>query len=204
MSEIARQNGNAQSAKRPDSFVRWPLIVVLVVSALWAVVVGFFPLLLFMLIFVFWLPAVLLLGAGMAATLVAVAAARHKAWRRAVSAAVLPVAMVAIALNFTGFSQLCREVGDHVHFYLERSEYLAEVRATRNLGQPVLKVWNWGGMIWSSKGVVYDESDEIALPPEQQSAAWKNRVGRSGGELVCRDYGFEPMGSHFYLAYFPC
>ena len=203
MSDVAQRNGNA-SAKKPDKIVLWPIIVGLVFTALWAVIVSFDPVLLFMLVVNFSVPATLLLGAGLAATLVAIAAARRKAWRRAVSAAVLPAAIIAAGLNFTAFSRLCVEVGDRVHFYLKQSEYMGEVRAERSPGEPVLKVWNWGGMLLSSKGVVYDESDEIALPADQQSAEWKNRVSRSGGELACNGYGFEPLGAHFYLAYFPC
>jgi hypothetical protein len=209
MSEVAHQNGKAQPAKKPDRFVLWPLIVVLMVSVLWAVVIGFFPGLLFILVFEFSRPGVLLLlpgmllfGAGIAATLVAIAAARREAWRRAVSAAVLPVAMVAVALNFSGFSQLCREAGDRLHFYVMRPSYLAQVAATPSLGHPRLLIWNWGGMVFSSKGVVYDESDEIALPAEQQSIEWKTNPGL--GELACGGYGFEPMGDHLYLAWFPC
>ena len=204
MSEIAQQDGNPQPARKPDRFLRWPLIVVLAVTALWVVILGFFPVFLFMLVVFSGLPAIFLFGAGVAATLVAIAAARRKSWRRAVSAAVLPLAMIAAALDFTGFNQLCAEVGDRAHFYLKRSEYLAEVGATRKPGEPVLRVWNWGGMFWSTKGVVYDESDEIALPPDQQSVAWKNRASSRRGELACGGYGFEPLGAHFYLAYFPC
>jgi hypothetical protein len=57
-------------------------------------------------------------------------------------------------------------------------------------------------MIWLSNGVVYDESDEAALPTERQSDVWKRRSAPT--ELSCGTYDIRPVGGHFYIADFAC
>jgi len=42
--------------------------------------------------------------------------------------------------------------------------------------------FNWGGMLFAFRGVVYDET-EIALPSGHQSAAWKRRMRKA--DLTC-------------------
>ena len=63
-------------------------------------------------------------------------------------------------------------------------------------------MFNWGGDIAITIGVVYDESDEVILPADHQSEAWKLRVAQN--ELSCDGYTVQPMGGHFYLAEFRC
>jgi hypothetical protein len=63
-------------------------------------------------------------------------------------------------------------------------------------------VFNWGGMVWASSGVVYDESDQVARPQERQSDDWRERA--SGTELACEGYGVRPLLDHYYLVSFPC
>jgi len=193
---------------RGDRTVIWPTLIavgVAIVAALaWATIVGFFPLLLFVLILFGVTTGIPLVAAFVviALLIVAIRSILRREWRRAISYAVPSVVVLAIVFNIGAIANLCREVGDRAHFYLMRSRYIAEVAAKSGSGQPRLLVWNWGGMLWSSKGVVYDESDEIMRPTADQTADWKSRAGSS--ELACGDYGFEPMGDHFYLAYFPC
>jgi hypothetical protein len=61
-------------------------------------------------------------------------------------------------------------------------------------------------MMFASKGVVYDETDEIALPPGHQSAAWKSRMRKT--DLTCGGDGpigrVEPVGGHHYVTSFGC
>jgi hypothetical protein len=134
--------------------------------------------------------------AAIAALFISVVAARRAAWRRAASAAVLPL-IVAVAFS-THFSTPIRMAGDELRFALARGNYLAEVATLAPSDEPHLKVWNWGGFIFS-RGVVYDESDEIAAPT--QSLAWKERAKTS--ELSC-GFGFRPKGDHLYRVWFHC
>jgi hypothetical protein len=203
MNEINPQTQIGTKNAKRDALVLWPAALAIGLPAAWAVIAGFpevdipggfflFPLLLLA-----WC------GSTIAAAIVTIAALRRGHWCRGGSAALLPIIFLVAALNFVGFAQLCREAGDRFHFYVMRRSYLAQVAATPSLGHPRLLIWNWGGMIFSTKGVVYDESDEIALPPDKQSMEWKTNPGL--GELACEGgYAFEPMGDHLYLAWFPC
>lgn len=92
--------------------------------------------------------------------------------------------------------------GDTLHFAAMYPSYLERIRKLPDDGQPKLIVFNFGGMIWASGGVVYDESDEIAKPFVDQSAAWKLRADRT--ELGCGHYAYTRLFQHFYLADFPC
>ena len=147
----------------------------------------------------------LLLVLWFSAALVAVArgilAARSGFRRRSLSLAVLPVLVLTAAVQPIAFVRFCCHVGDILHFEIMRPYYLAQVSEMPN-GAPRLAVFNWGGMVWASTGVIYDESDEVALPAGRQSVAWQERANRT--DLVCEGYGVEPMGGHFYLGYFPC
>jgi hypothetical protein len=194
------------ASESDDKIILWPIILTVVVSLAWAIAVGFFPLVLFALV-IFGLSSGIPLAAALAVVAVfpaiaVVRSALRGRWRRAISYAVPAVVAVVVALDVDGFAKLSREAGDRAHFYLMRPQYVAEVAAKPSDGQPRLRVWNWGGMVWSSKGVVYDESDEIMRPVADQTADWKSRARNS--ELACDGYGVESLGNHFYLAYFPC
>ena len=125
----------------------------------------------------------------------------RRAWRAAVSALVLPVAVIVAMAGPFPFVQSCEELGEFLLFRARRSEYLARVAALPDDGQPKLAVFSRGGMVWYSEAIVYDESDEIVLPPEQRSASWTERASHM--EFVC-GFWARPLGGHFYLAGFFC
>jgi hypothetical protein len=75
-----------------------------------------------------------------------------------------------LAFNFFPFVRGCNYLGGALRFSMTRSYYDRQVALLPTDDNPRLAVFNWGGMIWASRGVVYDESDEIAMPPGQQSA----------------------------------
>jgi len=53
----------------------------------------------------------------------------------------------------------------------------------RTDGEPRLLVLNRGGMVWASRGYVYDESDEILRQEPLRSARWRARA-RTGRNSV--------------------
>src|SRR5437868_1201080 len=118
---------------------------------------------------------------------------KARIWRRALSWSILPlVTLIAIA-NAEVVWRLAIETGERLHFQLMRNSYLEDVSRLPS-GEPRFVVWHWGGF-GVGHGVVYDESDEIALP--EQSAAWKKRVADT--EVgACGAWG-TPLGNHFYL-----
>ena len=89
-----------------------------------------------------------------------------------------------------------------MRFAVTRSYYDHQVALLPTDDMPRVAVFNWGGMIWSSRGLVYDESDEIALPPGQQSATWK--ANPHIGELSCGNWDARRLWSHYYLVGFSC
>jgi hypothetical protein len=155
------------------------------------------------------LPFLLLVWAasGVWAAFLAVRSPRKRAWRQAVASLVLPLVIVGVGLNFTGFIRFCNTAGDTVHFYLRRPAYVKVVSATPPNGNARLVTINLGGMIWASRGFVYDESDEIMRETSAQSTGWKARAQNS--ELGC-GYGAVPipgpsaLAQHWYIASFAC
>lgn len=132
---------------------------------------------------------------------------RKGGWRRALTCAALPIAILLVGFNFFPFIHFCIDAGDILHFAFCRQFYLKEIEATPSNGQPRLEVINLGGMSWSSRGYVYDEGDEVLLSPSSQSSGWKFRA--QGTELSCGYYA-QPFPGHFrvtqhwYLASFNC
>ena len=144
---------------------------------------------------------------GVWAAFLAVRSARKRAWQQAMGSLVLPLAILAVGLNFAVFFRFCNDAGETIHFYLRRPAYMKIVEATPPYGNARLVTINLGGMIWASRGFVYDESDEIMRKPSAQSAAWKARAQDS--ELGC-GYGATPILGpsrftlHWYVASFGC
>jgi hypothetical protein len=154
-------------------------------------------------------PALLLAWAAAAvwAAILAVHWLRRRVWRRAAITAVLPLVVAGVSLQPMTFIHFCNDAGDIVHFLAMRPSYLRTIRATPAHGEPRLLVFNLGGMIWASRGFVYDESDEVMREPSLQSPGWTARAQES--ELAC-GYQVQPFPGqfaftrHWYLASFPC
>lgn len=131
---------------------------------------------------------------------------RHQ-WSRATRTAILPIVVLIAGFNFWGFVHLTNDCADVLHFAVRRATYMRKIEQMPSNGEPRLVVVNFGGMIWASRGVVYDESDEIMLDPSKQSFRWKTQAEQS--ELAC-GYFARPIpgpaffSRHWYLASFPC
>jgi hypothetical protein len=136
-----------------------------------------------------------------------VAAARRAcrgAWRDAARAACGPLFAVLAVLYG-------REAGEFVRFRIERPQYVAAIEAARaghpsseiyvDVGPPTFAYFIWGGMVWGTSGVAYDETDEAGMLPESRSASWRERQGKS--ELAC-DAQIRPLGDHFYMVRAGC
>jgi len=136
------------------------------------------------------------------ASALAVYALTKRMWYEAIACTLVPVIVWFGVINLDLVRSNCNYVGDILHFRMMRNYYLLVLETMPRAREPKLVVFNWGGMIWASAGVVYDESDEVVLPSEQQSAGWKRRADNT--ELGCGKYYINPMGGHFYLAEFPC
>ena len=150
------------------------------------------------------IPALLFLWAiaGGGALIVGVRAATRREWRRCVLALALPIVLLAVAADPTGFVRSCNHIGDVIHFIVAKPYYDRQIAALPADRRPRLVVFDWGGMVWASSGLVYDETDQVALPRDRRSADWLAQASHS--ELSCEGYGVEPLWGHYYLASFPC
>ena len=146
-------------------------------------------------------------GLGIWALVLAVLRGLRRQWSLAVASAILPLVVLAAGLRYLSFVHFCNDGGDVVYFMLERSSYLDQIRAAPPHEEPRLLVFNRGGMLWASRGYVYDESDEVVLDKRLQSASWRARADNT--ELTCGYYA-QPFPGHFrftqhwYLASFDC
>jgi hypothetical protein len=139
---------------------------------------------------------------GLVGAFLAVEAWQRRDWPRFVSWLSVALAIGAGAAGHNYVRAYTNIAGDTLNFLARLPYYLEWISKEPRDGTPRLLVFNRGGMIWASNGVVYDESDEVALPRGRQSAAWQARADRT--ELGCGDFYITPLLGHFYLADFPC
>jgi hypothetical protein len=140
--------------------------------------------------------------AGVGALIVGVRSAMRKDWRRCAIASALPIVLLVVAVDPIGFVRSCNHIGDVIHFIVAKPYYDRQIAALPVDRGPRLVVFDWGGMVWASSGLVYDETDQVALPRDRRSADWLAQASHS--ELSCEGYGVQPLWGHYYLADFPC
>jgi hypothetical protein len=127
--------------------------------------------------------------------------AAERAWRSALSLAVMPATALLAILNpsIVWGTAIC--MGDHLHLWAMRPSYLSQIATEPTNQGPRLMIFAWGGFV-IGHAAVYDESDEIMLPPSERSAAWNKRA--AGTELECGIEAAERAGSHFYIVRTGC
>lgn len=143
------------------------------------------------------------------AVIYTIKASSQKQYGRAACLIGIPVCLVAFIFYLPQSLYMLNEGGDEVRFFFLRTSFLKDIAATARANiQPKLIVWDSGGMIGASRAYVYDESDEINLPPDKRSAAWLERAYKT--ELSCGPIQAMPilrildLTTHFYLARLPC
>jgi hypothetical protein len=100
-----------------------------------------------------------------------------------------------------------------IRFKMGKSWYIDQVAKSPDTGEPRFQMFDWG----STGGVavtnfiytlIYDESDEIALAPDQRSSEWKQRASKlCPGTIMCSVMNpheglsviVKPIEGHFYL-----
>lgn len=115
---------------------------------------------------------------------------------------VYAMVLLAVAVDPFRFVRLCNYLGDVAHFIIMKPYYNGAIAALPTNQRPRVIVFNWGGMVWASRGLVYDETDQVSLPPGHQSAEWLAQTSNS--ELGCKGYSVQSLWDHYYLASFPC
>jgi hypothetical protein len=130
-------------------------------------------------------------------------------WRRVISVLVAPVAACAlfVVADAAGVNS------ERIRLEIGRQYYLDEIAKLAQADEPRLKLFNWGqtggaGVNSLIDTLVYDESDEIAMPAKERSAAWRDRAGKlCPGTPMCamlwplaaKSAIVKKIEGHFYL-----
>jgi hypothetical protein len=131
-------------------------------------------------------------------------------WRHVLTQTAAPFLAIAVfaLLGAMGLSP------ERIRFAVNKHTYEAEIARLPQTGEPRFHKFDWGATGGAAAPnlfftLVFDESDEIALPPEQRSPAWRGRVGgRICGRVpTCRLYESDEgttvtvvkMSGHFFL-----
>jgi hypothetical protein len=142
------------------------------------------------------------LGAACWSLIICIASAMQRGWRSSLKFAVAPIAALIVCFYPVTFVRGAIYLGDVLHFTAAYPYYQRVVAQKAGEGAPRIIVFNWGGMVWASSGVVYDDSDEVSLPAGTQSAKWL--ASPDLAELGCGGFRARPLWSHYYLVFFPC
>lgn len=194
---LAPENSSAPKTKA-DRFLCWPLMAAL--SWLVAVVlvrsipdpwwfVGILA------VYLFW--GMSALGAAIAALIFIYG----RTWRRAVSMAILPAVTLAAYLNGNFVVHIVNLAADDLQLLFTLPTYSREISNLPHQEGPRIATFLWRdlngfGLAFGYEFLVYDESDEIILPAEQRSAAWKKN---GGSDLECKLTGVYHAFGHYYF-----
>ncbi|MDZ5650490.1 hypothetical protein [Nitrospirillum sp. BR 11828] len=185
-----------------DGYVLWPVLTALgLASVAVLITASLAELSLLCLLSLIGLMYAAALTAAMAGIMAAHAIGRRR-WRRALSLILLPLIVVP-ALKWR--EELARPIfvtGEVLHFLALRPVYLRRIQAMPDTSAPKLALFIWGGWLATSYGIVYDESDEVALPAERRSNAWTSRTDQT---LLSCGYSLDAdFGGHFYFVNLSC
>lgn len=203
---LLRQIVNA--AQKPPANILWPVWTAIGFPVLLVVLnaTPIAPNIAFVLI---GIPALLCIWAclGIWALIISIRSICRRQWSRALVSALLPLVILMTDIQLLRFIHFSNDCGDLLSFIFLQPAYLEQIHATPQNGEPRLLVFNRGGMIWASRGYVYDESDEVTRPESSRSAGWKARADQT--ELSCGYYakpfpGDVSFTRHWYLASFDC
>jgi hypothetical protein len=183
---------------KPDRPLLWPLLVAIGVPLVAGIPLAFEPMVTpLALAFVVWA------ACALAALLLTVLSLAQKRWRRADSAAILPLFIAASIVAWPSILGRLFHVGEYIRFLTVRHAYEAQVAALPSEGQPRFVRFKGRGFMLNPIEDVYDESDEVALPKGQQSEAWWTRAGHSSEYGACT-FGASQLQGHFYVVHFGC
>ena len=132
----------------------------------------------------------------------------HKQYTSAISLILaIPLLIFVSGIPFV-YGGYALHTSRYIKITLNEKQYVEAI----NLTQPDkngfrFKEFLWGGFMSNPVMLVYDESDELALPQKQRSKIWWNKVGANGGvnsEFSQCQYGVQKIKSHFYVVDFGC
>lgn len=135
---------------------------------------------------------------AMVLALWAIEDARRKAWRYALASLALPVLLL-VDPNGAAYNPLF--AGDIVHFAAIKPSY-DRILSTLPSDEPKFMRFRWGAMLDVSDEIIYDETDQIALPPERRSSLWREQ--HDDGSIARCLSSVQRVWVHYYLVRFGC
>lgn len=197
LSLLADKNPREQNTVG-DRFVYWPLVLTfgspIILVLVWTAPDpwGFIGVLT---VYFLWC------GSALGVLIVALIWLYRQQWRRAASAIILPASALAAVLNLNFVAKTTIWAGDRLELLATFSRYSREISNLPHQEGPRVATFMWRdlngfGMDLGYVLLVYDESDEIALPAGQRSAAWRENAG---SDLQCRLTGVEHVFGHYYF-----
>jgi len=214
--EQVAENGTAK-ASRADAFTPW-YAVWCCAFLLWLDVVDYldqFYNFYIMIGLVILPPLLILAGALLVSLTINIFKLR---WRRILSLIAAPV----IALMFAKVITWLGVTPALVRLELSKSNYMAEVDALSATDGPRFKCWDWGAtggvaVVTIFRALVYDESDQLALPRSAWSQAWILKADAACGGTPLHSFihqsdnqqnhpstnyqvGVGRLNGHFYVA----
>jgi hypothetical protein len=127
---------------------------------------------------------------------------RRRQWRRVASAMVLPASVLAAMFNLHFVGRASIWAGDRLELLAALPTYSREIANLPHKEGPRIATFFWRdlnlgfGLAFGYEFLVYDESDEVALPAQERSAAWRQNAG---SDLQCRLTGVEHVFGHYYF-----
>lgn len=117
-------------------------------------------------------------------------------WRQAVLAAILPAALILTTVWWGGAYWVLSYPGDVIHFIIQKPTYDLAIAALPSNGHRFM-VFDWGGWLFAWEEVIYDETDQVALPQ------YKAVLANQGYPLdaLC---GTDRLWGHYYVGHFGC
>lgn len=126
----------------------------------------------------------------------------RKAWQQSAAVALLAAF---VAITAAGWPETYQSAADWEHFIAMRPHYDAVIARLPDTGARFAE-FNWGGFSFGSRGIVYDETDEIGRSPGQQSKKWISRMKET--DLLCGENNLtvtvRRLAGHYYATSFGC
>ncbi len=142
-------------------------------------------------------------GVSIGCILIAIRIAKRRAWGRLCATILISAAALTSALAPFQVGREVLEIVRPIHFALMLPFYEMQIRALPT-SEPRIQEFNWGGMLFASYGVLYDETDEIGAPAQSQK--WLVRMHNTditcGSDAPVADV--RHMIGHYYLTGFGC
>ena len=115
---------------------------------------------------------------------------------KAALCALLPAALIQQAVPFGPYA--LQHAGDELRFLRAKPEFDRQVAASPTGERLLFFDWD-GGLLIAWRAIIFDETDQVALPKQRWSASWRARADKTELADLC---SVDPLWSHYYIGDF--